>query len=168
VLDVCRYDDLTNLHQMREGQPTVAPFVNRLRIRRGVSVAREESFHEQRTEFPTVHPSRAGERNGVLWGKYCDVEKEGLSRFNTDAGNLDIYNVGRDSDTSEPVLIPKTGGAEGDVWIVQRAFSPRRGQHYTAVFDGSNFPDLPVATIWHGAKLPITYHGAWRGADGRT
>lgn len=163
VLDIARYRDMDSLRALGAGTEITPPVLQRMHIDLQKRSVRMESQPDDNCEFPRVHGTVEGARHRYVWGVHGDVAtgREGIVRFDLDAGKKDVWWTPPGGFVSEPLLAPRAGGGELDAWVLTQAYDKASDQHYVAVLDARRPSDGPVAKVWYNHRLPCPFHGTW-------
>jgi all-trans-8'-apo-beta-carotenal 15,15'-oxygenase len=122
----------------------------------------EELLAGESCEFPRVHPAVEGAAHRYAWITLGDLD--GIGRLDTATGALASHRLGPHQRTSEPIFVPRAGatpGDETDGHVLALSYDGARDESFVAVYDGRRVADGPVARVWLGYAVPITFHGTW-------
>ena len=69
------------------------------------------------------------------------------------------YSYGTHTLAEEHVLVPRTGGAQGEGWVLGTSYDWRAGRTQLSVFDARRLEDGPLAVARLPYALPLGLHG---------
>lgn len=122
----------------------------------------EERLADESCEFPRVHPGVEGAAHRFAWITLGDLG--GVGRLDVETGALAAHRLGPHQRGSEPIFVPRAGASpadEADGHVVVLCYDGARDESFVAVYDGRRVADGPVARVWLGYAVPITFHGIW-------
>jgi carotenoid cleavage dioxygenase len=96
-----------------------------------------------------------------------DVFHRGLARFDHEAGAMQTYHAGPRCAVAEPTFVPRSGHAgEGDGYLLTTIYDEQRDASELAIFDAQRVATGPIARARLEHRVPIGFHGLWRGHAG--
>lgn len=126
----------------------------------GARTLESEQVLADTCEFPRVHPAVEGASHRYAWMTLGDLD--GLGRLDATTGALVAHRVPADQRVSEPIFVPRAGATdESDGHVLALCYDGGRDESFVAIYDGLRLADGPVARVWLGYAVPITFHGVW-------
>jgi carotenoid cleavage dioxygenase-like enzyme len=169
VVEYVRYPDFQSFYDLGgidHGGPSTDALALGRYHRAVIDVAhkamRSEMMFDGSCEFPRVHPAVEGAPHRFAWMSRGDLD--GIARFDATTGAVVEHRVGPHQRVSEPIFVPRAGarpGDEADGHVLSLCYDGARDESFVAVYDGARLADGPVARVWLGYAVPITFHGIW-------
>ena len=169
VVDYVRYPDFASFGEIGAfaGGVPATPTVIAGRYHRAVidPVARtltSAELSDQGCEFPKVHPALEGAPHRHTWLALGDLD--GVGRLDCETGAVAAHRLPAHQRASEPIFVPRAGAAAGDETdghVLALCYDGRRDESFVAVYDGRDPAAGPVARVWLGFPVPITFHGTF-------
>ncbi len=173
VIDLARYQSYDDIRPyLKEFRTSAtfgrAPTLWRYRVSARTRRAEGHELSPQGLDFPQVNGRRATGGYGVIYGVFIDAER-GLSgrigRVELATGKTESWDPGAGWLVSEPIFVPRPGGAdEDDGWLVAQAYDPHRQATDAVVLDARDLAAGPLFTAHLPVSTGVTFHGAWRRA----
>jgi len=113
-------------------------------------------------DFPILPSERVGHRTSTMWlvAGTKRSEARGIARLDPETGQTDVWDPGPGFAPSEALFVPAPGAEREDQgWLLSLVLDGWRGESFFGVFDASSPSAGPLARIWMGQALPITFHG---------
>lgn len=168
LVDALRLDDFPNLarigQQPVEGEPVVAgAILTRYTLRTDTGVVTRAPLSHFQMELPGINPRHTGRPYRYAWAVGTDpahrrnvlheIIKVDCTTGNTSA--RDFYP----HIPSEPVMIPRPGGAEDEGWLLVLLFDVHAQKTRLLVMDARTLAVTGEAALPHA--LPLGFHGTW-------
>jgi all-trans-8'-apo-beta-carotenal 15,15'-oxygenase len=127
--------------------------------------ARVETLDDASTEFPRVDPRAIARAYTQVWSVLFDGStawpSAGIIRRDLSSGAADIYRFGPDAIAEEHVYVPRSGGREGDGWLIGTHLDTKAGVTKLGVFDAMRLASGPIAVARLPYPLPLGLHGSY-------
>lgn len=128
--------------------------------------AREEILDAGNHEFPMTDPRAQLTRHRI--GYFASGGIGGINsavkRMDMQTGATQEFDFGAGSaHAGEPVFVPRdeAAGDLDDGWLIVQCLDAASERTFFAVFDAAALADGPLAKVWLGHHVPISFHGAW-------
>jgi carotenoid cleavage dioxygenase-like enzyme len=131
-----------------------------------------ERLHELGCEFPRLDDRFAGlkYRHGYA---ACAADGgteiggfNGIVHIDHQTNQLDVYDMGRQCVTSEPVFVARSDdAAEGEGYLLANVYDEERRASHLVVLDAENVSSGPLAKAYLDHRVPLGFHGNWRPAS---
>lgn len=118
-------------------------------------------------DFPVLPASRVGTEYSTCWMTVGEADfGGGVARLDTVTGATDEWRPGHGYHASEALFVPRNDAARGDMrdddgWLVALVYDAHAGQSYYVVLDADRPSAGPLAKVWMGQALPLTFHGTF-------
>ncbi|HKU96624.1 MAG TPA: carotenoid oxygenase family protein [Vineibacter sp.] len=116
-------------------------------------------------EFPRIDPRRIGRRHARVWSVLLEslvgAPSGGVIRWDLENGTSDVHRFGPQIQVEEHVYVPRSGGAEGEGWLLGTHLDARAGVTRLAVFDALKLAAGPLAVASLPYPLPLGLHGSF-------
>jgi len=130
---------------------------------------RDNDGYVYNMDFPYVNPSKDGQKHCVVWGLTAYAENStdysdwAILRTDVCSGavNNTIAWYEPNQYPSEPVFVPKPGGAEDDGVLLSQVVDGTNSTTYLLVLDPKTMKKLAHAYLPSGWATPYTQHGRW-------
>lgn len=163
VVDLVQYPSADVVTALAgEGGPVVDPS----RLQRLVldpvrgRVHADEPRWDRGCDFPVLPAERVGHDGGTLWLMISEDGVTGIARHDGRTGTVDAWETGPGFSASEPLFVPAPGASRDDEgWLVSLVLDGWRGESFFGIFDADRPSAGPLARVWMGQALPITFHG---------
>jgi all-trans-8'-apo-beta-carotenal 15,15'-oxygenase len=165
VVDYVHYPDFSSFHELGRLDTLDHPVLAQGRYRRAVIDLRARTLRSEQVsdlvcEFPRVHPRVEGAAHAHAWITLGDLA--GLGRVDLATGAVTAHHVPAHQRVTEPIFVPRAGATdEADGHVLALCFDGARDESFVAVYDGRDLAAGPVARVWLGYAVPITFHGVW-------
>jgi all-trans-8'-apo-beta-carotenal 15,15'-oxygenase len=121
---------------------------------------RTEALGDLACEFPKVSPLVEGAAHRYAWMTLGQLD--GIGRLDARTGALETHRLPSDQRATEPIFVPRAQATdESDGHVLSLCYDGTRDETFLAVYDGLRLADGPVARVWLGYAVPITFHGIW-------
>jgi len=123
-------------------------------------------------DFPYVNPNFASQKHQYVWGlsayaqnstHYEDWAVLKIDREATGVNTKAWYKKGHFP--SEPVFVPKPGGAEDEGILLVQVLDGEQDRGYLLALDAATMTEVAMASLDAGEQLPYSQHGRWFDAD---
>lgn len=138
--------------------------VQRLTIdpRRG-RLVREQTLWDRPCDFPVLVPEQIGTDYGPCWYA-CDEPRVGggVARLDPHGGDADIWRPGPGYTPSEALFVRRPEATRtDDGWLLSLVYDGWEKESFIAVLDADRPSDGPLAKVWMGQAIPLTFHGTF-------
>ncbi|MCA9650637.1 MAG: carotenoid oxygenase family protein [Myxococcales bacterium] len=167
TIDWVEYPDFSTFAALSANQPDteVAP----PRVRRVTVDLRRRALHGEQTlwdqvcDFPVLPPARVGREYSTSWYSTGGSRLSGgIARLHVGSGAVDRWTLGPGHHVSEPVFVPRPEAKRDDEgWLLAMVHDGEAVESYVAVLDADRPSAGPLAQIWMGQALPVTFHGTF-------
>jgi len=161
--DFASFDDLGAMATATGATPALAAArYHRAVIDPVARTIRSTELLGEACEFPKVHPALEGAPHRHAWLALGDLDA--IGRLDCETGAVVAHRLPAHQRASEPIFVPRAGAAAGDErdgHVLALCYDGRRDESFVAVYDGRAPADGPVARVWLGYAVPITFHGTW-------
>jgi all-trans-8'-apo-beta-carotenal 15,15'-oxygenase len=156
----------SNIMQGRMGRAAAAGKIGRYRIDLRAGALAHETIDAGNHEFPMMdfRGAMARQRIGYFCFSGLGVFNSGVKRFDYETGQAREFDFGPETHVGEPVFVEKPGGAMDEGWLISECVDGRSERTFFAVFDAAAPDHGPLAKVWLGHSVPISFHGAWSAA----
>ncbi len=158
------FDVLTAL-SAKDGLQRIAP--SRLQrvtvdLRAGTLLA-DEVLSATPCDFPVLPAQQVGQAYSTLWLMTgTEGFDGGLCRLDVETGAEDRWDPGDGFAPSEPLFVPRPGASRDDEgWLISLVFDGHARESFFAVLDADRPSAGPIARLWMGQPLPLTFHGTF-------
>lgn len=157
VVDYVHYPDLASLDEIaRPGAPVCEGILSRVRLDTVLGRASErQPLCSLPCEFPTVDPRHAARRLDAIWITSDDT-RCAVARVDPEAGTTRVWALDEGHRPSEALVVPS---ADGPGWVLTLVYDVARHESYVAVLEADRPEAGPIARVWLGHHVPITFHG---------
>ena len=178
TIDGCQFEQVP-LFPTADGNTTgkVQPFLTRWTIDLNVDEPRAvfERIDEFESEFPQCDPRYMGRAYRHGWYASCDGELKSDLEANDNYYNVvghydhgtkavDRFSCGQ-ALTSEPIFVPRSGGAEGEGYLMSVVTSFETHTSSLYIFNALDVSAGPLAKVHLSHRVPAGFHGSWRSND---
>lgn len=167
VVDWVQYPDFAVFTALSGSDPEAA--VGGSRVQRLVvdlqtgTLRSDEPLWDHPCDFPVLPETSVGEAYSSCW--YAIEERDfagGVARLDVESGAVDKWEPGPGHLASEALFVPQPDAARPDQgWLLSLVYDGWRTQSYVAVLDASRPSEGPLAKVWMGQGLPLTFHGTF-------
>src|SRR5262249_57068200 len=77
----------------------------------------------------------------------------------------DAFEFGAKTAVGEPVFAARPGGAVDEGWLIVQGLDGASGKAFFALFDAASVGAGPIAKLWLGHHLTLSFPGAWGAAE---
>jgi carotenoid cleavage dioxygenase-like enzyme len=179
TMEACHFDS-PPLFPMADGTPTpgnIHPYLCRwtLDLNEASPRVNYRALAEHGAEFPVIDPRYAmrAYTHGWYTSTDCsiparipdsDVVYNSIVHFNVKTEQADTYAF-EAGYVSEPMFIARSETAdEGDGWVLTCVYDIPSNTSALCVFDAQNISAGPLGKAWVSHRVPVCFHGTWRGA----
>ncbi len=167
IVDAMRLDDFPNMAEIgqpAEGESVVAgATLTRYTIRTDSGTVTQTPLSGHQMELPCINPQRTGRPYRYAWAIGTDpVHRRSLLHEIIKVDCEEKSTLTRDFHPhipSEPVMVPRPGGAEDEGWLLALLFDTDEKNTRLLVMDARTLEVTGEAALPHA--LPLGFHGTW-------
>ena len=169
VCDALEFPEAPNFPRAdgtRRASPAQAT-LNRWRIDPAAGSIRKEALDDRAGEFPRIDDRFATNeyRHGYFWTEPTKDAGAGVGTIDLATGKTEDFRTPAGDFCGEPVFVPRSPTApEGDGWLLTVVTHPKENRSELAILDASHAGDGPIATAELSHRVPMGFHGSFRGA----
>ncbi len=151
------HDPETDVGASRVQRLTIDP------LHGGGRLVREEVLWDHRCDFPVLVPEQVGHAYGPCW--YACGEPRvggGVARLDTRTGDTDVWQPGPGHTPSEAVFVRRPDAVRPDEgWLLSLVYDGWARESFVAILDADRPAQGPIAKVWMGQSIPLTFHGTF-------
>ena len=118
------------------------------------------------TSYQYGFASMVGPADEAMPGSMSGMRFNLIGRVDHRTGETDVFNVGANSATQEPVFVPRTGSTEeGDGYVMALVNRYEEMRSDLVILDARNVAGEPIATLALPFRLRNGLHGTWVDAE---
>ncbi len=127
--------------------------------------SRSEVLEERTCEFAMVNPARVGRPARYAWMAVAERERgndplQAIEKIDLDSGEPRVWSAAPRGFVSEPVMVPRPGGAsEDDGWVLVLVWNGARCASDLVILDAASMAEVAVLPL--PLAVPHGLHGSW-------
>ena len=129
----------------------------------GGRLVREEVLWDRRCDFPVLVAEDVGTEYRTCW--YACGEPRvggGVARLDTQTGATNIWKPGPGYTPSEALFVRRPDAVRPhEGWLLSLVYDGWARESFVAILDADQPADGPIAKVWMGQAIPLTFHGTF-------